>query len=48
MKTPRKGDCGGKPRVGSKGDPKPRRGNGRGATGGGNHNGYYKHNAQTS
>ena len=27
--TARKGDCGGTPRVGRKGDPKPRRGRGR-------------------
>lgn len=26
----RKGECGGTPRVGRKGDPKPRRGRGRG------------------
>lgn len=26
----KKGDCGGKPRVGNKGDSKPRRGGGRG------------------
>lgn len=26
----RKGDCGGTPRVGRRGDPKPRRGRGRG------------------
>ena len=26
----KKGDCGGSPRVGKKGDPKPRRGGGRG------------------
>ena len=29
----RKGDCGGTPRVGKKGDPKPRRGGGRGRKG---------------
>jgi len=28
--VPRKGDCGGTPRVGKKGDPKPGRGGGRG------------------
>ena len=33
----RKGDCGGTPRVGSAGDPKPRRG-GRGRRGNGNRN----------
>jgi hypothetical protein len=27
----KKGDCGGTPRVGKKGDPKPKRGNGRGS-----------------
>jgi len=30
MARPRKGDCGGTPRVGKAGDPKPRRGGGRG------------------
>ena len=29
----RKGSCGGTPRVGKKGDPKPRRGGGRGRGG---------------
>ena len=28
--SPKKGDCGGTPRVGRKGDPKPGRGMGRG------------------
>ena len=30
MTIPRKGSCGRKPRVGKAGDPKPRRGRGRG------------------
>ena len=30
MAVPKKGECGGTPRVGKVGDPKPRRGGGRG------------------
>jgi len=37
----KKGDCGGTPRVGKKGDPKPARGTGRG-TGRGNGRGRAK------
>ena len=33
-RTPKKGDCGGTPRVGKKGDPKPTRGGRNQKTGG--------------
>jgi len=33
MNVPRKGDCGGTPRVGKVGDPKPRGGRGNGGRG---------------